>query len=115
MGRPKKEKGLCHQPTREVLPRDMACKASSDYVKLAVSLFDWKSMGKGQQRFTESTKEHLIENLAKLRMLCCQHDAGQRGNGVNWDEWEFILSHIAVAAMAMWLAGKLDELEVDDD
>lgn len=99
----------------EVLPFDLTKRAASDYIKTAVHMFSVKGMAKGQQTFTESDREHLIENLAKLRMMCCQPDSGKSGHGVDWDEWEFVLSHIAVEAMAMWLAGKLDELEVDDD
>lgn len=99
----------------EVLPFDLTKQAASDYIKTAIFMFSKKGMAKGHQKFTASTRDDLIENLSRLRMICCQPDSGQRGNGVDWDEWEFVLSRISAGAMAMWLAGKIDELEVDDD
>lgn len=99
----------------ERLPRDMAKRAATDYVKIAVHMFQNFGVAKGQQKFTEFNRENLIENLAKLRMLMTQADAGQRGEGVNQEELEFIQSHIVVETMCMWLAGKLDMVEVDEE
>lgn len=98
----------------EVLPMDMSKKAATDYIKMAVYTFKLKGMAKGQQRFTSATRDNMIENLSKLRMMCCQADSGKRGEGVDWDEWEFVLSHIAVGTMCLWLSGKLDMIEVDE-
>lgn len=47
--------------------------------------------------------------------MACQHDVGQRGEGIDWNQLEFVLSHIAVGAMCMWLAGKLEDVEVDEE
>jgi len=64
--------------------------------------------------FTGSDKKSIDRDLEQLAQAIGQMDAGQKGNGVSFDEVPHIMARIAAACMRMKLSGALDELEVDD-
>ena len=66
-----------------------------------------------EQRFTESDRQAIKRDLARLAQAVGQMDAGQRGSGVNFDELPFLFTRIAAACMHMEMSGALDRLEVD--
>lgn len=64
--------------------------------------------------FTESDKKSIERDLERLAQAVGQMDAGQKGEGVSFDEVPHIMARIAAACMRMKLSGALDGLEVDD-
>ena len=65
-------------------------------------------------RFRESDRRSLKRDLKRLARCVGQMDAGQRGQGVSFDEVPHIMARIAVVAMLMELSGALDGMEVYD-
>ena len=68
----------------------------------------------GGTTFTESDKKSIDRDLERLAHAVGQMDAGQKGDGVSFDEVPHIMARIAAACMRMKLSGALDGLEVDD-
>lgn len=66
-----------------------------------------------EQRFTESDRQAIKRDLARLAQAVGQKDAGQRGTGVPFDEVPFLFARIAAACMHMEMSGALDRLGVD--
>lgn len=66
------------------------------------------------QQFTESGRQAIKRDLARLAECVGQMDAGQRGKGVSFDEVPHLFARIAAACMHMEMSGALDRLEVDD-
>lgn len=69
--------------------------------------------------FTASDRDELERSLADIRSAMCQpvgtHDVLRGGNLVSDASFERAVMNLIVAAMALWLSGKLDEVEVDDE
>lgn len=65
--------------------------------------------------FTESDREAIERELQRLAQAVSQMDAGQKGDGVSFDEVPHIMARISVTCMRMKLSGALDRLEVDDE
>jgi hypothetical protein len=64
-------------------------------------------------KFTQHDRESIERDLERLAQAVGQMNAGQKGNGVNFDEIPHIMARIAAACMHMKLSGALDRLEVD--
>ena len=64
--------------------------------------------------FTEGDRVSIERDLQRLAQAIGQMDAGQKGNGVSFDEVPHVMARIAVGCMRMKLSGALDRLEVDD-
>ena len=67
---------------------------------------DWK--------FTESCKESMKDDLDALREMLTQMKGVEKGGKRDFDDWYFHVSRIAMAAMQMYLSGKLDEVKCDE-
>ena len=65
------------------------------------------------QRFTESDRESIKRDLARLAQCVGQMDAGERGKGVPFDEIPHLFARIAASCIHMEMSGALDRLEVD--
>lgn len=90
--------------------------AANWYLEQAATYMKPTGLAMGCQRFTSHNLRHLVENLDKLRMLCTQPDAGQRGNGgVRNTDLEFIKAHICVEVMQAYLSGNLVKMPVDKE
>ena len=66
-------------------------------------------------KFTQHDRESIERDLERLAQAVGQMDAGQKGEGVNFDEIPHIMARIAAACMHMKLSSALDRLEVDGD
>ena len=68
--------------------------------------------------FTASDRDEMERSLADIRAAMCQpvgtHDVLRDGNIVPDASFERAVMNLIVAAMALWLSGKLDAMEVDD-
>ena len=65
-------------------------------------------------KFTQHDRESIERDLERLAQAVGQMNAGQKGDGVNFDEVPHIMARIAAACMRMKLSGVLDRCEVDD-
>lgn len=68
--------------------------------------------------FTASDRGEMERSLADIRAAICQpvgtHDVLRGGCLVSDAAFERAVMNLIVAAMALWLSGKLDAMEVDD-
>lgn len=68
--------------------------------------------------FTASDRDEMERSLADIRAAMCQpvgtHDALRDGDIVSDAAFERAIMNLIVAAMALWMSGRLDTVGVDD-
>lgn len=75
----------------------------------------WSFLQMGGQKSNVPALKECCETLQKAMT---QKTAGQRKNkpsDVNWDELDAVINGIVIEAMALYLSGDLEKMEVMDD
>lgn len=64
-------------------------------------------------RFTEDARMAIYECAEEMGALTRQMDAGQRGNGIPFEEIPHVMVRMCVAGCILAMSGKLEEMEVE--
>lgn len=89
--------------------------------QIMATMLTLDSMAGRSRGFTESDRQAMAEGLDAIRTAMAQpfgterQDADPRPGGVSTAEYEHAKMRVVLAAMRLWLSGRLISMEVDAD